>query len=102
MSFTNRFDAQVVSVRDFDYPIPVHSVFHPCLKTAAKRRLQKVFPRYALALQQAFKNRAANSVWGILIEDRGQPMCVVQNLACNIGNTSYRRFLRIDVSARYP
>jgi hypothetical protein len=102
MSFHDRFDVQVVSVRDFDYPIPVHSVFHPCLKTAAKRRLQKTFPGYAKALQQAFSNRAANNVWGILIEDGGQPMCVVQNLACGVPNSSYRRFLRVNVSASYP
>lgn len=102
MSFRSAYDARVVSVRDFDYAIPVHSSFHPLFKAAAKRRITKSFPAYAKALKQAFANRAATSAWGILIEEDGQPMCVVQNLACAVRNNSYRRVLKINVNDRYP
>ena len=102
MSFRSAYDARVVSVRDFDYVLPVHSAFHPLFKTAAKHRLQKSYPTYANAIKQAFSNRAANGVWGILIEEDGQPMCVVQNLACAVRNMSYRRVLKINVNDHYP
>lgn len=102
MSFRNNYDARVISVLDFNYELPVHSVFHPVCKAAAKRRLIKMFPNYVKPLNQAFANRAAARVWGILIMDGGQPMCVVQNLACAVRDKSYRRVLRINVDAHYP
>lgn len=102
MSFRNAYDARVVSVRDFDYVIPVHSSFHPAFKTAAKLRITKMYPHLQKALKQAFNNRAAKSAWGILIEDGGQPVCVIQNLACVVRNQSYRRVLRINLNDNYP
>ncbi len=102
MAFSSAYDARVVSVRDFDYIIPIHSTFHPAFKSAAKLRIQKMFPNIRKAIGQAFANRAASRVWGILIEDAGQPVCVVQNLACVVRNQSYRRLLRIDLNNHYP
>jgi hypothetical protein len=102
MAFSTAYDARVVSVRDFDYVIPVHSSFHPAFKSAAKLRIQKMFPNFRKAIGQAFANRAASRVWGILIEDAGQPVCVVQNLACVVRNQSYRRLLRVDLNNHYP
>lgn len=102
MAFRNSYDARVVSVRDFDYVIPVHSSYHPAFKTAAKKRITQNFPHLQKALKQAFENRAFKSVWGILIEDDGQPVCVVQNLACVVKNQSYRRLLRVNLNDSYP
>jgi hypothetical protein len=102
MAFSTAYDARVVSVLDYDCELPVHSSFHPVFKTAAKRRLQKAYPDYARALTQAFNNRAAARTWGILIEADGQPMCVVQNLACVVRNPSYRRVLRVNINDTYP
>jgi len=102
MAFSTTYDARVVSVRDFDYVIPVHCSFHPAFKTAAKNRIQKMYPNLRKAIGQAFANRAASRVWGILIEDAGQPVCVVQNLACVVRNQSYRRLLRVDLNNHYP
>ena len=102
MSFRSAYDARVVSVRDFDYVLPVHTSYHPLFKAAAKRRITKAFPTYAKAIKQAFANKAATSAWGILIEEDGQPMCVVQNLACAVRNHSYRRVLKINVNEHYP
>ena len=102
MAFRNSYDARVVSVRDFDYVIPVHSSYHPAFKAAAKKRITKMFPHLQKALKQAFDNRAAKSAWGILIEDDGQPVCVVQNLSCVVKNQSYRRVLRVNLNDTYP
>ena len=102
MAFRNSYDARVVSVRDFDYVIPVHSSYHPAFKTAAKMRITKMFPHLQKALKQAFDNRAAKSSWGILIEENGQPVCVVPNLACVVKNQSYRRLLRVNLNDTYP
>lgn len=102
MAFRSSYDARVVSVRDFDYVIPVHSSYHPAFKAAAKQRITKMFPHLKKALKQAFENRAAKSSWGILIEDAGQPVCVVQNLACVVKNQSYRRLLRVNLNDHYP
>jgi hypothetical protein len=102
MAFRSSYDAHVVSVRDFDYVIPVHSSYHPAFKAAAKKRITKMYPHLRKALKQAFDNRAAKSAWGILIEDDGQPVCVVQNLACVVKNQSYRRLLRVNLNDTYP
>jgi hypothetical protein len=102
MAFSNAYDARVLSVRDFDYVIPVHSAYHPTFKNAAKRRLMKNYPEFTQAIAQAFSNRAASNVWGILIEENGQPMVVVQNLGCKVRNNTFRRLLRVNVNASYP
>jgi hypothetical protein len=102
MAFNNAYDARVQSVLDFDYVMPVHSSYHPIFKAAAKRRLIRSFPDYAQAITQAFSNRAFKQVWGILIEQDGQPMCVIQNLACVVKNQSYRRVLRVNLDESYP
>ena len=102
MAFRNAYDARVVSVRDFDYVIPVHSSYHPAFKTAAKKRITQMFPHLKKAIKQAFDNRAAKSAWGILIEDAGQPVCVIQNLSCVVKNQSYRRVLRVNINDSYP
>ena len=102
MAFRNAYDARVVSVCDFDYVIPVHSSFHPAFKAAAKKRITQMFPHLQKAIKQAFDNRAAKSAWGILIEDAGQPVCVIQNLSCVVKNQSYRRVLRLNLNDSYP
>lgn len=102
MSFRNSYDARVLSVLDFNYAIPVHSAYYPTFKTAAKKRLLKSYPQFTRALTQAFNNRAASNAWGIVIEENGQPMIVLQNLACKVRNESFRRLLRINMSASYP
>lgn len=102
MAFSSTYDARVLSVLDFDYVIPVHSAYHPSFKVAAKKRLQKSYPKFSRALTQAFQNRAASNVWGIMIEEDGQPMIVVQNLACKVRNNSFRRLLRVNMNGSYP
>ncbi len=102
MIFRNMYDARVVSVQDYDVVLPVHSVYHPVCKTAARRRLIKAYPEYKKAIAQAFDNKAFKSSWGILIEDAGQPVCVFQNLSCVVKNMSFRRLLRINVNDTYP
>jgi hypothetical protein len=102
MAFRNAYDARVLSILDFDYSIPIHSSYHPCFKNAAKKRLQKSYPEFNRALTQAFMNRAASNVWGILIEQDGQPMVVVQNLGCRVRNNAFRRLLRVNMNASYP
>ena len=102
MAFRNAYDARVLSVLDFNYEIPIHSSYYPSFKVAAKRRLQKSYPEFSRALTQAFQNRAASNVWGILIEQDGQPMVVVQNLGCKVRNNTFRRLLRVDMNASYP
>ncbi len=102
MAFRNAYDTRVLSILDFDYVIPIHSSYHPSCKVAAKRRLQKSYPDFSRALTQAFQNRAASNVWGILIEQDGQPMVVVQNLGCKVRNNAFRRLLRVNMSASYP
>ena len=102
MSFRNAYDTRVVSVLDFDYVIPVHSAYHPTFKNAARKRLQKSYPEFSRALTQAFNNRAASNVWGIMIEGNGQPMVVVQNLACKVRNDAFRRLLRVNINGSYP
>lgn len=102
MSFRNAYDARVLSVLDFDYVIPVHAAYHPVFKNAAKKRLQKSYPEHARALTQAFSNRAVSNVWGVMIEENGQPMIVIQNLACKVRNNTFRRLLRVNVNASYP
>ena len=96
------YDARVVSVQDYDVVLPVHSVYHPVCKTAARRRLIKAYPEYKKAIAKAFDNKAYKSSWGILIEDAGQPVCVFQNLSCVVKNMSFRRLLRINVNETYP
>jgi len=102
MAFSTLYDARVQSILDFNYDVPIHSSFYPIFKNAARKRLQNAFPNVAHAIQQAFRNRAVNRVWGIIIENEGQPLCVVQNLACKVTNQSYRRVLRINMNDRYP
>ena len=102
MIFRNQYDARVVSVQDYDVVLPVHSVYHPVCKTAARRRLIKAYPAYKKAIAQAFDNKAYKSSWGIVIEDAGQPVCVFQNLSCVVKNMSFRRLLRINVNDTYP
>lgn len=102
MSFRNAYDARVLSVLDFDYAIPVHSAYHPTFKNAARKRLQKTYPEFTRALAQAFNNRAASNVWAIMIETNGQPMIVIQNLACKVRNNTFRRLLRVNINASYP
>ena len=102
MHFRNNYDARVVSVRDFDVILMVNSVYHPAFKVAARRRLIRSYPQYAQALKQAFNNKGFKSSWGIVIQDAGQPVLVLQNLACDVKNTSLRRLLRINVNDTYP
>jgi hypothetical protein len=102
MIFRNNYDARVVSVRDFDTVLTVSSVYHPLCKVAARRRLIRSYPQYAQALKQAFDNKGFKSSWGIVIQDAGQPVIVLQNLACDVKNSSFRRMLRINVDDTYP
>jgi hypothetical protein len=102
MAFSTAYDTRVHSILDFDYVMPVHSAFHPVFKNAAKRRLQASYPNYSRAIAQAFQNRASSRVWGILIEENGQPMCVVRNLGCHVSNQRFRRVLKVNLNAHYP
>lgn len=102
MIFRNNYDARVVSVRDFDTVLTVSAVYHPCFKVAARRRLIHSYPQYAQALKQAFDNKGYKSSWGIVVQDAGQPVLVLQNLACDVKNSSFRRLLRINVNDTYP
>lgn len=98
MAFANLYSAHVQSVLDLSYPISVDSSFYPTFKKAAKQRILKQWPQYDRALKQAFSNRASNSSWGIVLEENGQPMLVIQNLACRVRNSNFRRLLRINLN----
>ena len=102
MLFRNNYDARVVSVRDFDVVLTVNAAYHPLFKVAARRRLIRSYPQYSQALRQAFDNKGFKSSWGIVVQDAGQPVLVLQNLACDVKNTSFRRLLRINVNETYP
>jgi NAD-dependent oxidoreductase involved in siderophore biosynthesis len=102
MAFSTLYNARVQSILDFNYELTIDSSFYPLFKNAARKRLQNTFPNAARAIQQAFRNRAVTRVWGIVIENEGQPLYVVQNLACKVTNQSYRRVLRINMNDHYP
>ena len=89
---------RVVSVQDLSYSLSPVNAYHPLFREAALKRLSAAYPNLAVPLAAAFRRKAHESSWGIVIEKDNEPLLVVQNLGRVVRNDSFRRVLRIDVN----
>jgi hypothetical protein len=98
---------RVVSIRDLPYPISPPTCYHPAFLKGAIKRLtddrrythMNARPHLLAAIRHVLSHPAAKRTWGVLVERDGEPIFVAQNLGCDGTSLTFRRFLRVNLSA---
>jgi len=91
---------RVQSVRDVHYPIVCDAIYHPAFLRAAMWRISRnVSSSFGAYITNAMMNRAASTVYAIVLEYNGQPMYTIQNIANSKITTAFRRILRVQITS---
>ena len=85
---------RVRSVRDIPYVINADTTYHPAFIEGAIERIRKYATNNAEArLSEALEYCVSETVWAVVVEDKGKPLYVAKNLGLSKTTLPYRRVL---------
>lgn len=97
---TVRNASRVLSIRDISYELKPFTSFHPSMVKASIRRICKEFNyECKTIIGHTLRSNAANRVWAVVFEYKGEPTMIMRNLAFTHVKMPYRRVLRVSMDA---
>jgi len=94
---------RVRSIHDIPYEIKPNTAYHPALREGAIERIRTKSPVKEVGerLSEALEYYVSDTVWAVIIEDKGRPLYVAQNLALARTTFPYRRVLCVPLNDIY-